>query len=149
MKSKTPESKEEVKELLEVAAECLFSNQPDIFDFTSESGDTEWNLAHHYANEVSKFLAGYDCDLEITKRNFSNKRPDIIFHKRSSCNQNFLVVEVKRNGSKADIDSDMKKIQENWFQECLCYQFGAVVNLKSDKTNNVAVCQNISEAGVE
>ncbi|MGA2733069.1 MAG: hypothetical protein ABSG35_10810 [Syntrophobacteraceae bacterium] len=39
-----------IKKLLDQAVESLFANQPNIFDFTSETGQTEWNLAHHLAN---------------------------------------------------------------------------------------------------
>ncbi len=34
----------------------LFDTQPDIFEFTSQSGETEWNLAHHLANEIQKYI---------------------------------------------------------------------------------------------
>ncbi|MBF8266537.1 MAG: hypothetical protein HW388_45 [Dehalococcoidia bacterium] len=136
---------EEVQILLRQAAESLFQNQPNIYDFTSESGNTEWNLAHHYANEVHKLLRDYDCDLEITKGSYHNKRPDIIFHERGSHERNFLVIEVKKDGGPQDIESDYQKIKYDWFREPLQYQFGALVNLKSDKTSEVEVLENSNQ----
>ncbi len=67
------------EQILEAAAKNLFNNQPDIFDFIpSQTGQTEWNLAHHLASEIHKYFAWFHCDLDITKHNFSNRRPDII-----------------------------------------------------------------------
>ncbi len=81
----------EIKETLEAAATSLYEGQPDIFDFTSETGQTEWNLAHHLANEIHEYFPACHCDLDITKRNFRNHRPDIIIHIRGSNDFNFLV----------------------------------------------------------
>ena len=88
-----------LKNILESAAYNLFRNQPNIFEFTSETGQTEWNLTHHLANEIHKLLPDYDCDLDVTKRNYDNRRPDIIFHKRGTNRYNLLVIEVKKDGS--------------------------------------------------
>jgi hypothetical protein len=133
---------EAVKRILENAIESLFINQPNIFDFTSETGQTEWNLAHHYANEVHKLLSDLDCDLDVVKINLDNKRPDIIFHSRGGHKSNFLVIEVKRDSSQSELTSDIQKIKSSWFGDRLCYQFGAVVNLKSKKTGEVKVFEN-------
>jgi hypothetical protein len=46
-----------IKTKLETAAKALIDNQPDIFDFTSETGQTEWNLTHH--------LAKLDCTFSL------------------------------------------------------------------------------------
>ncbi len=61
-----------IKERLKRAVEALFTNQPNIFQFTSETGQTEWNLAHHLANEIhkDKAFSTLDCDLEVTKQQF-------------------------------------------------------------------------------
>ena len=74
-------NEEDVTVMLKQAIENLFKNQPNIFDFTPETGQTEWNLAHHLAIEVREFFKGLDHDLEVTKRNYGDRRPDIIFHK--------------------------------------------------------------------
>jgi len=133
---------EKIKGILETAISNLFANQPNIFDFTSETGQTEWNLACHYANEVHKLLPDFDCDTDITKVNLNRKRPDIIFHSRGSHKNNFLVIEVKRNGSEPKVNSDIRKIKKYWFNNRLCYQFGAVINIKNDKTKDVKVFKN-------
>ena len=132
----------DLRKLLENAVESLFTNQPNIFDFTSETGQTEWNLAHHYANEVWRSLPSFECDLDVVKANIGNKRPDIIFHKRGSNDSNFLVIEVKRDGDSAEIRSDINKIKLYWFGDHLHYKFGATVNLKADKTGSVEIFEN-------
>ena len=132
----------DIKKILENAIESLFINQQNIFDFTSETNQTEWNLAHHYANEVHNLLLNFDCDLDVVKVNLDNKRPDIIFHSRGGHKSNFLVIEVKRDGSQAEARSDAQKIKSAWFGNRLHYQFGAVVSLKSNKTGEVEVFEN-------
>jgi hypothetical protein len=131
--------KNELKEILNVAVSSLFANQPNIFSFTSESGQTEWNLAHHLANEISKALPKYNCDLEITKADFESRRPDIIFHERGTHRNNFLVIEMKRDGNVRDIENDTEKIMAYWFADPLSYQFGAVINIYSDKKFKIDV----------
>lgn len=133
---------DDLKILLEKAIENLFTKQTDIFSFTSETGQTEWNLAHHLANEISSLLPSYDCDLDVTKRNFKNRRPDIIIHKRNTHAHNFTVIEIKKDGSMAQLDYDIDKIKDDWFSHPLSYRFGAVINLGSSGTGQVQVFQN-------
>ena len=99
-------------------------------------------MAHHLANEVQKHFAELDCDLDVIKVNLDRRRPDIILHKRGSHDSNFLVIEVKRDGSSAAIRDDIDKIMHYWFNNPLCYKFGAVINLKSNKTGQVQVFNN-------
>jgi hypothetical protein len=133
-----------LKNILESAAYNLFRNQPNIFEFTSETGQTEWNLTHHLANEIHKLLPDYDCDLDVTKRNYDNRRPDIIFHKRGTNRYNLLVIEVKKDGSAQDLSDDIQKIKSDWFKEPSHYQFGAMINLKSDGSWEIKVFKNES-----
>jgi hypothetical protein len=133
----------DLKDLLQAAAVNLFKNQPNIYDFTSETGQTEWNLAHHLANEISKLLPWYDCDLDVTKRNIDNRRPDIIFHKRGINRRNFLVIELKRDGTPQELCDDIRKIQDDWFGERLSYRFGALINLKHRYESEIEVFENI------
>lgn len=137
-----------IKENLERAAAALFASQPNVFEFTSETRQSEWNLAHHLANEVCKFFVDFDCDLDVIKINIENRRPDIIFHKRGTNESNFLVIEVKRNGQPADIQSDIEKIKSHWFGDQLHYNFGAVINLRSNKTHQIQVLQNTQYGNV-
>jgi hypothetical protein len=127
---------------LKCAAERMFKRQPNIFDFTSETGQTEWSLAHHLANEIHRLLSGYDCDIDVTKRNFGYQRPDIVIHERGTNAKNLLVVEIKRDGGSSALKEDMKKIKEDWFSGRLRYKFGAVINLKGDKTFSCQVIEN-------
>lgn len=131
-----------IKEKLKASVEALFANQPNIFEFTSETRQTEWNLAHHLAIEVHKNFLGPDCDLDIVKVNLEKQRPDIIFHKRGTHESNFLVIEVKRDGQPAEIRADKKKIRLSWFRDPLNYQFGAIINIKGDKTCQIEVFKN-------
>lgn len=135
-------NKKTIKEILEDAVENLFKDQPDIFEFTSDTGQTEWNLAHHLSIEIHKSFPWFDCDLEVTKGGFENRRPDIIFHQRGTHDHNFLVIETKRNGTPRDRSDDLEKIERYWFADPLCYRFGAAVNLNETQTYEVAVLEN-------
>jgi len=116
-----------VNNLLEQSGKNLYKNQQDLFKFTSETNQSEWNLAHHLANEIQLLFPDYECDLDIIKPNMGRKRPDIILHKRGNNERNFLVIEEKRD--KKLVNIDLQKIQTYWFMEPLKYQFGAVVVL--------------------
>lgn len=129
----------EMTEILEKAVQALFANQPTILNLTSETQQTEWNLAHHLANEIHKFFPKLDYDVDIIKVNLGRKRPDIVFHTRGSHKDNLLVVEVKRDGSAADLKDDLEKIREYWFSDRLRYRFGAVINLTDDKQYQIQV----------
>ncbi len=133
-----------LKKALQKSVDKLFINQPNIFIFAPQTGPTEWNLSHHLANEIYKHFSEFDCDLDVTKRNFENKRPDIILHKRNSHHSNFLVIEVKRDGNQTSIKRDIQKVKSDWFSEPLKYQFGAVINLKRNKTSDIKVFGNTS-----
>ena len=134
----------ELKKILERAVKNLFMGQPNIYKFTPETGQSEWNLAHHLANEIHRFFPRYDCDLDIIKCNFEDKRPDIIFHKRGGHKSNFLVIEIKRDKGSVEIADDIRKIKSYWFKYPLNYKFGAVVNLKKDKTSEMQVFKDTS-----
>jgi len=132
----------EIREKLERAVNTLFSKQPNIFEFTPETGQSEWNLAHHLAIEIHKMFPELDCDFDVVKVNLKNRRPDVIFHKRGTHESNYLVIEVKRDGHPADIRDDIKKIKSYWFEDQVHYRFGAVINLKGNKTYQIEVIQN-------
>lgn len=131
-----------IERILQSSIENLFRHQPDINDFTSETGQTEWNLAHHLANEISKIISDYSCDLDVTKKNFNNRWPDIILHKQGTNKHNFLVVEVKRYGSEKEVDNDIRKVTEDWLSEPLRYTFGAVINLNGPMDSTIKVFEN-------
>jgi hypothetical protein len=142
MEKKTLPQESELKSILELAIAKLFERQPNIFDFTSETRQTEWNLAHHLAVELREFFPSLDHDLDVVKRNYDNRRPDIVFHKRGTHKMNHLVVEIKKDGSSRDIDADIEKIHAHWFRDPLHYAFGAVVDLRSDGHHEIHVFAN-------
>ncbi len=91
----------QLEETVRRAATNLFEHQPNMFDFTSETNQTEWNLAHHLAVEIHQFFPDLDCDVDVIKVNLERKRPDIILHRRGG-EDNFVVIEVKRDGDDRD-----------------------------------------------
>jgi hypothetical protein len=135
-------NKNQIEEKLELAVKGLYENQPNIYAFTGQTGQTEWNLAHHLANEIHKLLPEYDCDVDVTKHDYGNMRPDIIFHKRGTNEQNLLVVETKFKRNKNSIQSDIDKIQNEWFTGKLKYKFGASINLWDTNRTDIIVLEN-------
>lgn len=115
------------------------NNEPDIDKFTSETHQTEWNLAAHLAPEIARRFNGYTYDMDVIKPNYDNKRPDIIIHSRGTNEKNLLVIEVKKQGSSSDVANDEKKIRGHWFTAPLSYCFGATINLDKMGTDEVKV----------
>ena len=130
-----------VKEAIEKAVKSLFANQPDIFRLTSASAQTEWNLTTHLARELSALFPAFACDVDIKKPDAGDRRPDIVFHQRGTHEDNFLVIEVKRDNQRA-IPGELEKIERYWFAEPYLYQFGAAITLNSDFTHQVEVRAN-------
>jgi len=120
----------------------MFERQPNILDFTPGTGQTEWNLAHHLAVELREFFPSLDYDLEIVKVNYEKRRPDIVFHRRGTHEANHLVIEIKRDGSAAEVADDIHKIESNWFRAPLHYEYGAMINLRSDGKHEIQVLTN-------
>ncbi|MEK4738581.1 MULTISPECIES: hypothetical protein [Bacillus] len=116
-----------IKDIVYSSIINLFQNQPDIFENTDQTNFTEWNLNYHLSNEIAKYIFWLNVDLDVTKRNYQNRRPDIIFHKRKTNTLNFLVVELKK--SRNDNQSDINKIIEEWMRKPLNYRYGVYVNI--------------------
>ncbi|QGQ44756.1 hypothetical protein [Metabacillus sediminilitoris] len=116
-----------IKDIIYSSIKNLFQNQPDIFVNTRYTNFTEWNLSYHLSNEIAKYIFWLNVDLDVTKRNYNNRRPDIIFHKRRTNSLNYLVVELKK--SKKDNQSDICKLKEDWMREPLNYRYGAYINI--------------------
>lgn len=132
---------EQIEIAIKEAVEILLADQPDIFELTDASRETEWNLASHLAGKLSPFFDGYRCDLELVKPEAGNRRPDIVIHKRGTFESDLLAIEVKRDNLKGTF-ADKEKIERYWFAQPYVYQFGAVVNLNSDYTFHVEVLVN-------
>lgn len=113
--------------VLNSSVKNLFKNQPDVLLHTSATTMTEWNLGHHLSNEIKKYIFWLNHDVDVSKRNYDNRRPDIIFHKRGIFSLDFLVVEVKRNEN--DDRSDIRKIKNHWMRGRLNYSYGAYINI--------------------
>ncbi|MFD2924484.1 hypothetical protein [Halobacillus naozhouensis] len=116
-----------IKDVVYSSIKNLFHNQPDIFVNTRYTNFTEWNLSYHLSNEIAKYIFWLDVDLDVTKRNYNNRRPDIIFHKRRTNSLNYLVVELKK--IKNDNQSDICKLKEDWMREPLNYKYGVYINI--------------------
>lgn len=54
--------KSELESALKQAIAKLFEHQPNIFEFTSETGQSEWHLAHHLTVELHKCFPCLDYD---------------------------------------------------------------------------------------
>ncbi|BBA70617.1 hypothetical protein [Geobacter sulfurreducens] len=117
----------------------LFNKQQDVLTHTSATGMTEWNLGHHLANEINRYIFWLNHDLDVMKRNHENRRPDIIYHRRGINSLNFLVVELKCTNY---IDSDIRKIKEDWMGADLCYRYGASVVIRSQREFSVRVFES-------
>ncbi len=131
---------DKISGVMHSALSDLFEMQPDVLETTDQTTMTEWNLAHHYANSLSKYLFWFDHDVDVVKRHYDSKRPDIIFHKRQRNENNFLVVEIKRSISIND--DDIKKIKEDWFLNQLHYRFGACVSVNSATEYKINIFEN-------
>jgi hypothetical protein len=137
-----PDNESEVKALIDQALSSFFENNPNSFNFTEATGQTEWNLAHHLAPEIHKLLPDLDYDLDVTKHVAGNRRPDIIFHTIGTFRDDFLVIELKFEGSRRAINADKRKIRDYWFPPPLNYRFGSVINLFRSKTAQVEILVN-------
>ncbi|MBI2596774.1 hypothetical protein HYW41_01335 [Candidatus Daviesbacteria bacterium] len=135
-------NQKKIEETIGKAIYNLFDKQPNIFSFTSQTHQTEWNLGHHLAEEISDLWPEFDCDVDVVKTNFANNRPDIILHKRGKQSDNFLVIELKKDDTSNELGDDTRKIQQEWFQTPLLYKWGAIININSDKTYYIKVFKN-------
>jgi len=69
-------SRDTIKRALHSAVADLYRNEPDIDRFSSQTAQTEWNLAAHLAPEIVKYFNGYSYDIDVIKVNYRNRRPD-------------------------------------------------------------------------
>lgn len=137
-----------IKDILCMAVRDLYQKEPDIDNFSSESGQTEWNLTAHLGPEIIKYFPNYSYDVDITKINYNHRRPDIIIHRRGSGPEgNLLIVEAKRHGMEREVREDESKIRQYWFSERLRYRYGATMNLKPACRLDVNVFSNPGVTG--
>lgn len=127
---KRKSQEEVIRQKIQKAWKNLIRKQPNIFGLTPDSVQTEWNIVHHFANELQRLYRQYDCDIDLIKPSEGRRRPDIVLHKRGNHTLNFLVVEVKQ--SIDGVEDDVLKINNHWFYPPLSYQYGAVFAYNSD-----------------
>jgi hypothetical protein len=94
------------------------------------------------AAAIEGYLPELQHDGDLVKPQAGRRRPDIVFHKRGTHDFNYLVVEVKKDGSPRSILLDISKIKTYWFRGHLRYLFGAVMNLRNDHTAEIEVFRN-------
>lgn len=119
----------------------LFSEQPDIFTFTEETSETEWNLSHHLGCKIQNSFKWLNTDVELYKTRYGGRRPDIVIHKRNT-DINYIVIEIKHRGSSNS--EDINKIKEYWMYG-LGYEFGCAVKVNRDLSFEVTVIHRGSE----
>ncbi|MDP8227055.1 MAG: hypothetical protein P9L89_05395 [Candidatus Celaenobacter polaris] len=115
-----------LKKLIEISVMNLEKRQPNLLKNTEMTTMTEWNLGHHYANELGNYIFWLSNDIDVVKRNYENRRPDIIFHKRQINCLNLLVVEIKIQNSLSY--DDILKIKKDWMKSPLNYNYGACIS---------------------
>lgn len=133
---------QDIRNAMEQAYNQMFASQPNLFTYTPETRLTEWNLAHHYANEIHKLYKQYNCDIDVTKHTEDYKRPDIILHERGTHENNFLVIEVKYNKHPREVEDDIRKIHTHWFQLPLFYTYGATLLIRDGQAPEIQVFMN-------
>jgi len=136
-----PATASQVHELLATAAQDLF-NSGVLGEFTEDTNETEWNLSNHLATAIEGYLPELRRDVEPNKPRAGGRRPDIVFHRRGVHRFNYLVIEVKKDGSKPAVLRDAVKIRLYWFRAPYRYRFGATINLLSSRTAEIQVFKN-------
>lgn len=134
--------KDELETILNKAWLSMNDKQKNLFKLTKDSHQSEWNIAHHFANEIHEFFPYFDCDLELPKVAVLWKRPDIILHKRGDHSHNFLVIELKYNDSFIQTERDTQKITDYWFQKPYKYAFGAVGDIHQPGESHFMALKN-------
>jgi hypothetical protein len=136
-----PRTTEQVHELLATAAQDLFDSGV-LGEFTPDTHESEWNLSQHLATAIEGYLPELQRDVDPIKPRAGRRRPDIVFHRRGIHRLNYLVIEVKKNGSRRAVLLDAWKIRRYWFRAPYRYRFGATVNLLSSHAAEIQVYQN-------
>ena len=99
---------EEVSDILTTAANLLLEHQPTLFLFTSPTNQTEWNIAHHLANEMAHSFDGFHRHVDVAKPEILETEGQTSLSTGAEpTKKTFLVVEVKRH--KRDIKSNLDK----------------------------------------
>lgn len=115
-----------IKELKDKVFEVLDSitdNDPGTWD------TPELNICSHIRALLAEKFPKYNVDVELPKEN--RMRPDICIHIRDNQEGNLAAFEVKIKPTLKQIESDLKKITDVYFNEPYFYKFGVFICVKS------------------
>lgn len=112
---------EEIKEKVRSACKQISDTEPGVWR------TTEWNICSHLQNQLNKIFSNYNVDVELIKHD--GRRPDIVIHKRGNNSDNFIVFQVKKDPSTKDIQEDLDKINETFFNDPYYYKFGMFISI--------------------
>lgn len=96
----------------------------------TESGvwnTTEWNICSHLRGGFCGVFPGYNIDVELIKDD--GRRPDIVIHKRGNNSDNLVVFQAKKDPTTKDIQDDLDKINETFFNDPYNYKFGVFISI--------------------
>jgi hypothetical protein len=102
------------------------------------------DLAQHLARAIEGYLPELQHDVDLIKPSAGRRRPDIVFHVAKTHQSNFLVIELKKDGSDRELLADVAKIRRYWFAIPYRYSFGAAINLHEGHTAEIRVIANPS-----
>lgn len=102
----------------------------------------EPTISHHIAVYLESLFYDYDVDCEYNRHLTEDKklhdckvRPDIIIHKRGNNNNNLVVFEIKKCGTKSKKGRDDIKKLESCISDGLSYKLGVFIGILKNKIN--------------
>jgi len=114
----------DIKEILKkvrLACQYISDNNSSVWH------TNEWNICSHLRSRLEEEFTGYDVDVELVKED--GRRPDIIVHRRGDNSDNLIVFQAKIDPTLKDLQEDLKKINETFFQEPYLYKFGVFISI--------------------
>src|SRR5712691_2234893 len=109
-----PSTPEQLRELLGPAVQDLFDSGP-VAKFIGDTKQSDWNLTQHLATAIEGYMPELQRDVDLIKVRAGLRRPDIVFHEAKTHRSNFLVIELKKDGSDRAVLADVAKIRRYWF----------------------------------
>lgn len=113
-----------IKEILErvkIACTNISDTDPGVWH------TSEWNICSHIRQRLLNEFSGYNIDVELIKND--GRRPDIVIHRRGNNLENLVVFQVKIDPSKKDINDDLEKIRNTFFNAPYFYKFGIFISI--------------------
>jgi len=103
------------------ACKYISDNEPGIWQ------TTEWNICSHLQTRLNEVFSEYNVDVELVKHD--GRRPDIVIHQRGNNSDNLVVFQAKKNPNIKDIQEDLDKIKETFFEDPYFYKFGVLISI--------------------